>query len=59
MSCGHEGCTCGPQTPTDRESLPVTDDTTASHGCCGGHGGGHHHDAHEPDAARTRQPQAQ
>lgn len=60
MSCGHDGCTCGPETPPDRESLPVTDGTTAGHdGCCGGHGGGHHHETDATDAPRTRQPQAQ
>jgi hypothetical protein len=59
MSCGHEGCTCGPETPTDREPLPVADDTTAGRdGCCGGHGGAHHHTADEPDAVREHKPQA-
>ncbi len=47
MSCGHEGCMCGPDQPTADAHLPMADraaepdhDGGGGHdrgGCCGGH----------------------
>jgi len=48
MSCGHDGCICGPdQTDEHRhpqqheDDLPVASETNGAGGCCGG---GHHGD---------------
>jgi hypothetical protein len=49
MSCGHDGCTCGPDhtdhhqhDPAHGHDLPVQNQNdTDEGGCCGG---GHHHD---------------
>lgn len=54
MSCGHEGCTCGPNDTPD--AAPAAAHTHEDgHGCCGGHDHGHggarhrHHHDHEDE----------
>lgn len=39
MSCGHDGCTCGPSPAAAVSDLPqVADGDHGGAGCCGGHG---------------------
>lgn len=41
MSCGHDGCTCGPDTAVNNELPQAVPASGPSGGCCGGHSHGH------------------